>query len=218
MNHKTGKRVLLLGAVLAALLLLSCWYALTYNEGRLVLPTDFSSYTFRVQDLPMVLSLALVTLYVLGLCIGLARHILRRRQAEKTARFTRTLNPKLGFLGFLGFFGFLGFWSYPAHQDITPFLFFGFFGFFGFFYEGKLSHTFMDERFRENQMRAELTALRLGYGILFLAAVVLGSGRLLGSLEYTLIALLCVLGLVLGLVLFLSQYLLYRYDHDDSQE
>lgn len=76
----------------------------------------------------------------------------------------------------------------------------------------------MDERFRENRMRAEYTAMKIGFSILFLSAILLSRGKLLGSLEYSFIALSIVLSLVLGLVLFLQEYLLYRYDHSDSEE
>ena len=92
------------------------------------------------------------------------------------------------------------------------------FGFFGFFYEGKLSNTFMDGRFRENAVRAQLTAMRVPFAIIFLTLIVLGRGTLLGSLEYTLIAVLILLSLSVALALFLSEYLLYRYDHDDQIE
>lgn len=217
MNQKKISLVVLLGLACIALLGLASWYSLQFNEARLVTPMDFSTYVFRVQDLPMLLALVLFLLYVLGLFVWLVRSILARQRKEGTAQTTRSLSPKLGFLGLLGFLGFLGFWSYPAIQDATPFCFFLFFGFFGFFYEGKLSNTFMDERFLENRMRAQHTAMKLGFSVIFLAVVIIGQGKLLGSLEYNFIALLIVLSLVLGLVLFLQEYLLYRYDHDDSE-
>ena len=37
----------------------------------------------------------------------------------------------------------------------------------------------------------------------------------MGCLEYTLIALVIVIALSIALELFLSEYLLYRYDHDE---
>lgn len=37
----------------------------------------------------------------------------------------------------------------------------------------------------------------------------------MGCLEYTLIALVIVIALSLALELFLSEYLLYHYDHDE---
>ncbi|MCI8415670.1 MAG: DUF3796 domain-containing protein [Ruminiclostridium sp.] len=215
-NKKKWTVVVLLGVLSAGLLALACWWSVQYNDARLVAPTDLSTYVFRVQDLPMLLAGTLFTLYILSLVVLLLRGILTRKHQERLT--TRSLNPKLGFLGLLGFLGFAGFWSYPAHQDVTPFVFFLFFGLFGFFYEGKLSNTFMDERFLENRLRAQHTAMRVGFGLLFLVLILAGQGRFLGSLEYSFIALLIAVSLVLGLVLFLSEYLLYRYDHDEEQE
>ena len=99
--------------------------------------------------------------------------------------------------------------------SIFPFVFFLFFGFFGFFFEGKLSGTLMDERYRENQLRARTTANRIALTIIFLAVLLLGQGKIMGSLELTLVAFVIVVVLALALELFLSSYLLYRYDHDE---
>ena len=49
----------------------------------------------------------------------------------------------------------------------------------------------------------------------FFAILILGQGRLMGCLEYTLIALVIVIALSIALELFLSAYLLYHYDHDE---
>lgn len=38
----------------------------------------------------------------------------------------------------------------------------------------------------------------------------------MGNLEYTLITLIIVIALSIALEIFLSEYLLYRYDHDDQ--
>ena len=218
MNKKQRPRmVILLGVACAVLLVLACWYSVQYNDARLVAPMDLSTYVFRPQDLPMLLAGAFLLVYVLCLVVWLIQSASARKRQVQATQTTRSLNPKLGLLGLLGFLGFLGFWSYPTHQDVTPFFFFLFFGFFGFFYEGKLSNTFMDERFRENRMRAEYTAMKIGFSILLLSAILLSRGTLLGRLEYGFISLVIVLSLVLGLVLFLQEYLLYRYDHDDSE-
>lgn len=47
-------------------LVISCWYSVTYNNSRLVVPTDFASYTFQIKDLPMIISVSFFCLYVLG--------------------------------------------------------------------------------------------------------------------------------------------------------
>lgn len=206
----------ILAIVVVLLLAASNWYAITFNDWRLVAPTDFSTYVFRPQDLPMIISIALFILYVLYLGVLVCRAIITNKLTQKVSQRTRTINPKLGLLGFCGFFGFVGFWTYSAFQAVYPFVFFGFFGFFGFFYEGKMSNTFMDERYEENRVRAELTAHRAAISIIFLALILLNlnAGALWGSLEYTLIALTILISLAIALDMFLSEYLLYRYDHD----
>ena len=90
------------------------------------------------------------------------------KRRGSTSLSTRTVNPKLGFLGLFGFAGFLGFWTYRVDQTIFPFVFFLFFGFFGFFYEGKMSNTLIDERYKENKMRAQSTANKTALSIIFL--------------------------------------------------
>lgn len=217
MNKRKPPRIaLLLGVACAVLLALASWYSVQYNDARLVAPTDLSTYVFRPQDLPMLLAALFLLLYVLGLSVWLIRGIWARKRRGQTAQTTRSLNPKLGFLGLLGFLGFLGFWSYPTHQDVTPFFFFLFFGFFGFFYEGKMSNTLMDERYVENKLRAELAAHRVTVAALFVTLLVVARGAIRGNLEHTLIAVLIVLSLTVALDLFLSEYLLYRYDQADQ--
>lgn len=201
------------GALCAAVTGVAVWYDLTYNGGRLVYPMD--SYAFRTTDMPMLLALALDALYVLFLFALLLGGILaQRRQIAETNR-TRKLSPKLGLLGILGFFGFAGFWSYGVLGDLTPFAFFTFFGFFGFFFEGRMSNTLMDERFKENAVKAELKAYRVGFVMIFLLLIV--STHAARS-RASLLAPILVAGIALAVALsmFLSEYLLYRYDHDDA--
>ena len=90
---------------------------------------------------------------------------------KKIREKTRKLNPKFGYFGILGLLGFLGFWTYSIDKTVFPFIFFLFFGFFGFFFEGKMSDTFMDERFHGNRKKAELKAYRVGISLLFFALV-----------------------------------------------
>lgn len=211
-----GKLAVILGVVVVLLLGVSNWYAITFNDWRLVAPTDFSAYEFRPQDLPMLISVGLAVLYVLYLFVLLIGAVIAEKQRRKTSKTTRKINPWLGLLGFFGFFGFLGFWTYSVDKSIFPFAFFMFFGFFSFFFEGKMSNTFMDERFEENHARAELTAHRVAIAIIFLALIVVSRGALLGNLEYTLIAVVILLSLALALDVFLGEYLLYRYDQADQ--
>ena len=206
------------GIFCIAAVLLSIWYAVTFNGSRLVAPMDFGSYSFNTKDLPMILSISLTCVYALALFIQLFTSIGKSKKDIAKTNMTHRVNPKLGFLGLLGFLGFAGFWSYPARGDFSPFVFFLFFGLFGFFYEGKMSGIFMDERFRENAARAQLNTYKITFSITLIALVILCQGRLFGSLEYTLIATIIVLSLTLALGIFLPEYLLYRYDHDDQME
>ncbi len=76
----------------------------------------------------------------------------------------------------------------------------------------------MDERFRENIVRAKLKAYKITFGVMLIALIILCQGKLFGNLEYTLIAVIITLSLALASGIFLSEYLLYRYDHDDQAE
>lgn len=211
---KKAKILIGCGIFCILLILLSSWYAVQFNDSRLVAPMDFDSYVFQVKDLPMIISVVLINLYgftLVGLLI-----VKLIKDSKHPVNVTRKLNPKLGLLGLLGFLGFAGFPAYLKTGDVSPFIFFVFFGFFGFYYEGKMSGTFMDERFRENAARAQLKALKITCGIVYIALIVF-SGRLLGTLEHSLIALLIVISLAMGLGIFLSEYLLYRYDQLDEE-
>ena len=206
------------GVFCILLMLISSWYAVTFNDSRLVAPTDFGSYTFQMKDLPMIISIFLTCIYVFTLFILLIFSIVKGGKQIEQTNTTRKLNPKLGYLGLLGFLGFAGFWTYSHYGIVFPFAFFGFFGFFGFYYEGKMSGTFMDERFRENANRAQLAAYRTTFVMILIALATLCKGELFGNLEYNFIAAIIVLSFALALGVFLSEYLLYRYDQADESE
>lgn len=214
---KKALTVIGLGLACLALDFAASWYAVTYNDSRLVAPMD-SKYVFVAKDLPMTCSVTLTCLYFVYLLVLIVRTAVRNQKHVRQTQTTRKINPKFGILGFLGFLGFMGFWSYAQDKNIHPFMFFMFFGFFGFFFEGKLSNTFMDERFRENALKAQLASLKISFSIIIAAFVILSQGALMGNLEYNLIAAVIIVFLSLALFLFLYEYLLYRYDHDDSCE
>lgn len=211
-------KLLICGGIFCVLIMLaSVWYSINFNDARMVVPMDYSTYEFQTKDLPMILSLLFSVLYGISLLITLFFHIRDMKKQLTETNTTRKINPKFGWFGLFGFLGFFGFWSYPLNGDIYPFVFFIFFGFFGFFYEGKMSGTYMDERFRENAAKAgnvSLKAICITAGIALFAAC---EGRLFGNLDYTLIAVVIILSLGLGFSMFLSEYLLYRYDHDEPE-
>ena len=213
---KRTKLTICLGVICALLVAISSWYTIAFNNSRFIVPMDLSEYVFRVQDLPMIISGVLLTLYIVNIVVLFLESIKTNRRRELTLQSTRTINPKLGFLGLLGFAGFLGFWTYSVDKTIFPFVFFLFFGFFGFFYEGKMSNTLTDERYKENKMKAQSVANKTSLSIIFLAILILGQGKLMDNLEYTLIALVIVIALSIALEIFLSEYLLYHYDNDEQ--
>ena len=205
-----------LGAICALLAAISSWYTIAFNDSRFIVPMDLSNYVFRAQALPIIISGTLLALYIVYLAVLFFQSTSANKRRGSTSRSTRTVNPKLGFLGLFGFAGFLGFWTYRVDQTIFPFVFFLFFGFFGFFYEGKMSNTLIDERYKENKMKAQSVANKTSLSIIFLAILILGQGKLMDNLEYTLIALVIVIALSIALEIFLSEYLLYHYDNDEQ--
>lgn len=56
-----------------------------------------------------------------------------------------------------------------------------------------MSGTFMDERFRENADRAQLTALKISYAIIFIALIALCQKNFWGNLDFTLIAVIIII-------------------------
>ena len=111
-----------------------------------------------------------------------------------------------------GVLGFGGFWTYDKYGEIFPFVFFLFFGFFGLFFEGKLSHTLEDELFQENRRKAQLKAYKTGFRLLFIVIWLMGLGMFSRNVEWCAIFMLISVSFIYALVLFLSNYFLYRYE------
>lgn len=217
MSKKTGTKFSIISGVICVLFVgISSWYTIVFNDSRFIVPMDLSEYSFRRRDLPIIVSGIFLAAYILHLFILLMRAVIKNKRREAEAHTTRNISPKLGFLGFLGFVGFLGFWTYGTDKTIFPFTFFIFFGFFGFFYEGKMSNVFMDERYRENKMKARMTADKTALTIIFLAVLILGQGKFMGNLEYALIGFVIIVTCAVALGLFLGEYLLYRYDQAEQ--
>ena len=132
--------------------------------------------------------------------------------------YTRTISPKLGYLGVLGVLGFLGF--LPQIINVNgfmpvpfPFFFFGFFGFFGFYYEGKMSNTLIDERFRANAYRAEAVANKIAILIILLVSIIFVPQA--KDAQIALSVLIATIAVAFGLSVFLQQYLLYRFENEE---
>ena len=158
---KRTKLTICLGVICALLVAISSWYTIAFNNSRFIVPMDLSEYVFRVQDLPMIISGVLLTLYIVNIVVLFLESIKTNRRRELTLQSTRTINPKLGFL-------------------------------------------------------AQSVANKTSLSIIFLAILILGQGKLMDNLEYTLIALVIVIALSIALEIFLSEYLLYHYDNDDQ--
>ena len=108
----------------------------------------------------------------------------------------------------------LVFWGLAdfGHREIFPFTFFIFFGFFSFFFEGKLSHILEDELFQENKRKAQLEAYKIGFKLLFVVIWLMAIGMFSRNVEWCAMFMLISVSLIYALVLFLSNYLLYRYE------
>lgn len=73
----------------------------------------------------------------------------------------------------------------------------------------------MDERFQEEQTKAQLTAYKTGFGLFWLVAWFVG---FMGSrLNTDAIAIIFTIAssLIIALTMFLSNYLLYKYDTEE---
>ena len=218
MKKSKWTAIVIPGVICGLVLIVSVWYSVKFNESRLVVKTDLETYQFSPKDLPMICSIVLSIAYIwyLMICLG-KTSIQQKKNILKTNR-TRTISPKLGFLGFLGFMGFRGFLTYSAEGRISPFISFVFLGFFGFFYEGKMSNTLRDERFKENVNKAQVKALKVAFTFIIVELFFLPLGEYFMGPEYMLIVLYILIALSVALVIFLSEYLLYRYDHDEYAE
>lgn len=215
MKKSKWKAIIIPGVICGLILIVSVWYSIKFNESRLVVPTDIETYEFSPKDLPMICSVVLTIAYMWYLMICLGKTSIQQKKAILKTNRTRTISPKLGFLGFFGFLGFRGFLTYSAEGRISPFICFVFFGFFGFFYEGKMCNTLRDERFKENVNKAQVKALKVAFTLIIVELVFLSLGEYFMSPEYMLIVLNILIALSVAIVIFLSEFLLYRYDHDE---
>ena len=82
----------------------------------------------------------------------------------------------------------------------------------GFCFEGKLSHILEDELFQENKRKAQLEAYKIGFKLLFVVIWLMAIGMFSRNVEWCAIFMLISVSLIYALVLFLSNYLLYRYE------
>ena len=106
MKGNLTKWIVGLGAACAAVTAAACWYSVQYNDARLVVPMDFSEYSFQVRDLPMIGAISLVVAYALFLAALWLRAMVKETKRRANQDYTRRINPNLGLLGFWGSWGF----------------------------------------------------------------------------------------------------------------
>ena len=213
MRKKQIKRIVAGGIGCGIFLAAAVIYSILFNGSRLVEPMDFSQYVFSAKDPPMLAAgacIAVWAVYTAAVCLKSAF-----TKNKPDTNYTRTLSPFWGLFGFAGFAGFLGFWTYAQEGVVFPFIFFLFFGFFGLFFEGKLSHTLQDELFLANRRKAESKAYKTGFSLLFVVLWLAGIGLFSNHAEWCAIFMLISVSLIYALVLFLSSYLLYRYEKEE---
>lgn len=107
-----------MGIVCLLMVIGASWYAVTFNDSRLVVPMEMP-YEFTVRDLPMLIAVGCMVLYLFFL-FGLG-YVKGKRDAA--ARVTRRINPRFGIMGLMGFLGFMGFWTYSAEERLPRFSF-----------------------------------------------------------------------------------------------
>ena len=190
MSKKQIKKIIFMGVGCALLLIVGTIYSLLYNDGRWVKNMDMSEYVFSYKDIPMLVIGALIALYAIYIVIICFKNVFSKNSREK--RYSRTISPYWGFCGMFGFLGFGGFWTYYKF--------------------GEISHILEDELFQENKRKAQLEAYKIGFKLLFVVIWLMAIGMFSRNVEWCAIFMLISVSLIYALVLFLSNYLLYRYE------
>jgi len=88
------KTIITTGIAFLALLLISSWYAVNFNDSRLVVPMDFAEYAFTIKDLPMICSVILMNLYFFYLAALIFRTAVRNQKQVKETQTTRRISPR----------------------------------------------------------------------------------------------------------------------------
>ncbi len=209
MSKKQIKKIIFMGVGCALLLIVGTIYSLLYNNGRWVKNMDMSEYVFSYKDIPMLVIGALIALYAIYIVIICFKNVFSKTAGKNDIQEQFLLTGD--FVECLVFWGLADF---DTHKfgEIFPFAFFIFFGFFSFFFEGKLSHILEDELFQENKRKAQLEAYKIGFKLLFVVIWLMAIGMFSRNVEWCAMFMLISVSLIYALVLFLSNYLLYRYE------
>lgn len=125
---------------------------------------------------------------------------------------TRRISPWLGALGFLGFIGPI---IYSQTGDTTNLIFLGFFGFFAFYFEGKMSGTLRDERFKYNEQKAMIIAGRVNSVATAFALIITVNYIAPKGSDIALSFLVATLAILWAIHIFLQVFLLYYFEHKE---
>ena len=81
-----------------------------------------------------------------------------------------------------------------------------------------MSNILMDERYAENRIKAQLQAYRIGFSIVAMTLIASSWSWLFRTNDSKLLFMTITLSLSYALVIFLAEYLLYRYDSEETNE
>lgn len=79
-----------------------------------------------------------------------------------------------------------------------------------------MSDTLMDERFLDNKRKAQLMALKAAFAVIIITLPFLTVGEYFMSIDNLFHVIYMLIALSIALAIFLSEYLLYRYDHGED--
>ena len=69
MKKTKNRFTILLGILCVIFTGVSSWYTIVFNDSRFIVPMDLSRYTFRVKDIPMIVSGIFIFMYIVYLVV-----------------------------------------------------------------------------------------------------------------------------------------------------
>lgn len=115
----------------------------------------------------------------------------------------------------LGLLGFTGPILYIQSGNVTTLIFLAFFGFAGFYFEGKMSGTLKDERFKYNEQRSSAFAGKANSLGMVFALIITVNYITPKGLDVAFTFLIACLSLMWGIQIFLQLFLLYYYENKE---
>ncbi len=191
-------------------------HSVIFNESRLIIPTDLSTYEFRFADL--ILGIPLV-IFILSVCVATVYYpilILNKSTFKKykLGEQTPKIHNKKWVLGFVGILGFIPLVTNlsTTNIDYINIILLVFFSQFAYYFQCKFSDILVDERFMYNLALAESKAYKIAYTTVIIAFI-LSVPRLSGNVLN--IFLLSTIALSYSVAEILKSYYLYKYDMED---